>query len=411
MTYNIVLHVDISFHFSLNSFKDALTIRLIDAAAIKSTEKLVQSKLANILTNSGIEKSDYIHFVGPNYVDTMNYFEFGDGDHIVLQQISKYVADIIKQKKSLSAGLQYFKGSKISSLPAFYKGTYGIQSEKVFTIGSMDTFKRKLFEKVGNTMSQCEIPSSYKLVNFSPDMVSVQKNEKTKKLFGLVTCAFCANSSLSQDKKYSVFLKIESETSNYWVISNFMGYLSRAHGIKKYGKAKVKNETTEAPRPSVIVENINKKPKRSPSSEEQVITAIDSELLKDIQKMIRTQIENQVELMEENTKSVSQEIVDLVKFTVNGKSSMAAVMKIAKDGNCLFRSLAHQIIYDEQIGSQQQDDSTEKLRSDVVDYLNKHLNRFTNYLLPRFFDDNKSLRFDGTDKENECRNFLESLKT
>lgn len=60
----------------------------------------------------------------------------------------------------------------------------------------------------------------------------------------------------------------------------------------------------------------------------------------------------------------------------------ANVLRIRKDGNCLFGSLVHQLFFNK-INSNRHNEFTLKLRADVVEYIQKNVHDFTNAIWNR----------------------------
>lgn len=261
--------------------------------------------------------------------------------------------------------------------------------------------------------------------------------DKEKRVRGTVGCLWCKKDNKSRN--VPVHLQIESEKLFFWVVSNFTSHLKRVHGIqnttKKEESAELKQniseknvshnvaDSTKLPEHHQInanqvnfiydttdkhkiqsndrtkaqlmqkdtkASNANNKEQHEQDGEQNVdcfevisfsesLVLYETDLLpndgmKSAEQEIYEQILDQINSMKES-KPVKKRDIQKVHFDMDGKSELVEVAKIAKDGNCLFRSVVHQF-YDLELGSNSQETETQEARSKVVSHIKDNLERF-----------------------------------
>lgn len=93
-------------------------------------------------------------------------------------------------------------------------------------------------------------------------------------------------------------------------------------------------------------------------------------------------------------------------FNENETERFLHVANFTGDGNCLFRALAHQL-FCEKLNSAIQKNSTKKLRTDVVRYINLNYEKFIHELKGCVFDlKNKN---EISDYESECHSYIDDI--
>lgn len=80
----------------------------MDEKSIQLVENYIRNKLINTLIKNQIDTNDYIHFLGHDYIDKADEFEFNIGEQILLKEIVEYVNTVISCQKEITQGLQIF---------------------------------------------------------------------------------------------------------------------------------------------------------------------------------------------------------------------------------------------------------------------------------------------------------------
>lgn len=95
----------------------------------------------------------------------------------------------------------------------------------------------------------------------------------------------------------------------------------------------------------------------------------------DEELQIYTQISSQITKMLQAVLIYNETEEDVI-FDLDQTERVLHVAKITGDGNCLFRALTHQL-FCQKLNSAIQNNSTKRLRADVVRYINENFEQFT----------------------------------
>lgn len=299
-----------------------------------------------------------------------------------------------------------------------FKGATNPEEETVIA-NDLEKLKSQLFQDVSKWLKSHAFKNK---LEFEQEMVSLEKCHG--KIIGFVSCVFCK--SCNNSKRTKISLKSSDDRNSYWVLSNFVTHVKRCHSAcLKVNKVQNSDETDETAgdvrhecskrRISSSKGNIvhDKKQKKLQAKKqdrgilknhrelaaksklgivdesiylsetiiyetEQIIPDFESNhpevSIDEIEKMIYEQISQQMLKMMECTIKIGQTKHEM-SFDVNESAYIVSLSEIFRDGHCLFRSLAHQI-WKEVLGTQEQNETSLKLRADVVSYIDSHFPSF-----------------------------------
>lgn len=255
-----------------------------------------------------------------------------------------------------------------------------------------------------------------------------------------VLCAVCQNDPKKQRKLKGkkIFYK-DGIGSKYWVLSNFGEHLKKVHKLNVRSLANVSSVDAKEedailneslPRNAIIISleknnndilsgdataktisvltNDEKLALAHNFSVEYVDVTVDSTPQATISNgpnVIFNQITSQIRTMLEATLSHNDHTEQMDFELMEHESQSLKIATIARDGSCLFGSLAHQL-FAHQISSNQHIETTKQLRMNVVEYISHHYKSFEFELKGRVYEEVNAASI--TDLDKECKMILEN---
>lgn len=450
----MVLFINTIF-YSFCGFKEAVTFKHITTQEIDDTQNYIKTKLLSALEENSknpedvpINKKD---FFGSLFEKNTASFEFLPGERILIIELTQHIKRIVDCDGIPNSGIKYFSftGSNKKKFKSNHRNTkyysqFGgrlfvseeiILSTKTQTTmdlnvnnnihdekNNMDSLKEQLVRDVNKWFPA----HSFNVENLPTDEGISVEIDADGKVFGLISCVYC-KIDFQKSNSIKVSLK-QTDTSNYWIFSNFSTHVKRCHSAWKIDhnfdnditeiKTKLKNKKQYNSKKGKMLKNnckTLKTPKRIFKEENSNIVELSIEvmnvnnsnaMMEDIESEIYKQISNQILGM---TKTLqSEDTCYEMTFNIDASKEKLIYRQITGDGNCLFRTLAHQI-YKENLGTEEQDKSMKKIRADVVSYINNNFTLFEWQLRGIVLD-----KFDNApvDFEKEAREFVnEKLST
>lgn len=130
--------------------------------------------------------------------------------------------------------------------------------------------------------------------------------------------------------------------------------------------------------------------------------SIDAQSISVLENVLYQQISDQILKMMATTYKYEESNEDMA-FDLDHQNKTLQVSKVRADGSCLFRALAHQL-FAEKLYTSAQDQSTKKLRADVVAHIKRNFEDFEHELKGCVLDRKQSSEVHDLDKE--CKLYL-----
>lgn len=335
-----------------------------------------------------IDDDDKILFFGPIYGSCPEKFELQQGEKNLIMEIVACVKSKIE-----SDGYQYYKRTKKPNWNSCVNCSVGR-----FFCGKVDPGPcRQLIQRTAETIKEDLFKMAQHLIstidkNFALDINMINIMSKENKTSGNIPCIFCL-------KKIVVYYHMAAPYS-YWVLSNYKKHVIRHQQTENKenvcskfenepgtGIAKIAADVSDAPRDDHILHVSNSIP--TESIVELPIINIET---------FYGQISKQNLEMMNNSLQNNQKEED-VRFNIDSNTEASLrVVKITKDGNCLFSAFAHQMFY-MPVNSVEHKKLTREFRSEVIKYLQKNMEKL---------DINHVFRFDCDFPDTDS--FLSQLK-
>lgn len=261
------------------------------------------------------------------------------------------------------------------------------------------------------------------LENATKDTVSAFRNGDNEKR-GNIKCWLCAQDGT--DKTISISSKFTTNRE-YWILSNMQTHWKTTHGRKKI------ISSSDFTIPKHKSQNNDENLEHIQINDDEIQTDCDEEIQSDCEEEIQTDsdIENEVHLQEQVNDDlsmasqedeeedlvytqISEQIVlmtetvlrnDLKQYNMrhklNGAISNIQVVKIKRDGNCLYRAITHQL-HRQNLNSRAYEQTVKKLRKDVVSHIKANYDKYLPQLKNSVYEQGNSIM----DIDAECYDFL-----
>lgn len=388
------------FECSYCGFNNATSFETIDENDIREVEKFVREELDKFIktnadsTNANKNEHDEQYMIkhfGQFYAQCPEQFRFLPGDRKIIQKIRDHIHDVIN-KKGRKKAFQHFndKSNRFKAMQHSNEVSDQITCSSTF---ANDEMKTKLYNLVSSKLIEFDVPLSTRSVFDESFITIANENNKTT---GEVICVVCHVQSKNPEniKPKQVYCRGKS-----WVISNFNKHFARAHqkqpSCKIHDNSQSDNENHMSEMEDGNVEYLNEEyfieEEINPLTNEmnystESLQSFIAHGTNEIEKELNAQINAQLIAMW-NTVTLNREPQDQqVRCRCdNGLIVSFDVAKILMDGDCMLGSLIHQIFrYD--LHSNQHKLATQKLRMDIVNYINQYYEDFKQHLRGHILD-------------------------
>lgn len=388
--------------------------------------------LERIDTENGIS-IDKAMFFGNIYMNNPNLFKFSLGERIQISEIVAFVTKIVDSKNS-AYGTQYFFELKnhqqnISTKVYPIIGRF-FCNETLNSDNELDLSKNIDFNKVWETDLYDHITEIYykcgiETDDFSGEIVSVDQ-ERNGKLIGKTKCLLCMQ---NKKKKYEYNVPYKRQPKKlYWLTKNFVNHLKKCHNIvpgnqdlskehkrlikltnrmnkNSHDEKKTREKSQDIPCnyhsvQSLSIEDIAVVEEIDDS--EQVIGEVNIDI-EGLRSKIYNQISDQLLKMEEWSEMHNEILVNMEFICANVKQ-ISQVGIIKRDGNCLFRALAHQI-FGFKLDSDELEEHTKKMRAHAIQFILDNLSLFEMDITGSLSDKDMNDRNVST----ACQNYIAQL--
>lgn len=369
----------------------------IDEDDICAVEKFVREELEDFIKKNAdfpnadecsLQKQQLIEHFGEFYAQYPKKFRFLPGDRKFIHKIQKHIHDVVN-KKGRKKGFQHFsnKNNQLTSQAVKHTNELNKSGQIADSTFTDDGLKTKLFNLISDKLVESGVPLSMREI-FDETFISIA-NENNK-LTGNVICVVCYVKSKNPEsvKPKQVYCRGKS-----WVISNFIKHFTRAHSQRTPRKNNDisqpdnENEICEKTILSggcvsteyIVIEEVDPltyEMNYSTESLENFIANETTEMEKKFNDQITSQLIKMWNTVLLNGESHNEQVRCMCE---NGVSVSFDVAEILKNGDCMYGSLAHQI-YRYDLNSAEHKQATQKLRMDVVNYIEENYEEFKQQL-------------------------------
>lgn len=422
----------------MNGFANALSFKDLDdtdIAAVESfvkekTLKILQQKLSESINEENcdvlVDDEELEQYFGPVYMHAPVKFKFLPGEIKLIKQLAAHVKRLV-DANGLNTGLKNFKPKRIlkraignnpNILGTQITDTANSFDEKAFNELEPD-LKSSLFAKVIEILKQYKVDKEVNINDISSNTVSVVV--KNNQIYGDIHCVLCQNDSKENKQNPK---RISYKCMNgykFWIPSNFTTHLKNIHGlraekktplsknhagIKKLKKlrTKIESETDDNKENNYLLPSMNESVL--------IVEATDKQsIIENLYEQISTQISNMSQSVLENNDEEHEMLICLFA----SETTTIKIVKSIGDGNCLFKSLAHQLFRHE-MKSNELKKRAVQLRAEVVTHIQQNITVYSHELRGRIFDikDEQKLNgehsdSDSIDMEKEIQFFVHQL--
>lgn len=366
-------------------FNNAILFENITEEDICSVEKFVREELLEVISTNAeatanadefvMDEKQLIENFGQLYAMNPEKFRFQAGDRKFIQLVRDHIRCEI-EKKGRKRALCHFAYGQPNKKKQ--KDNEGKEVENDIN-STKSSLKTKLTEQILRKMKMFAVPQSI-LDVFNESFVNVNVCEN-RDITGTVICVVCHTQSEHPEniKPKNVFCR-EKSGSKSWVISNFVTHLKRVHSNFQLDKTAVIIPPTNQHLSNVTHEN-TESDEQTTDTRESINFSIES--LSDfdgdeecrMEKILNHQISKHVINMWKIV-TINGECLEIVRCNCDdGTILTVEVAKIPMDGDCLFSSIAHQL-FGNDLNSSEHQKSTNKLRADVVQFIQQHFKEF-----------------------------------
>lgn len=401
----ISIFYQFKFSYSYCGYSYATLFKEIQTEDIQAVEKFVREDLYDILSskadsNNGdseilLPPNDLIEHFGVLFASNPSKFRFLPGDLKYIQLVKDHVANEITNKGKKQALLRFYGGMKQKKNRKKIKPGVSRDSlnencpdkrnvpvkieytEKNDCTDEKCDIKTRLFQCIKDKMTKFGIPEEILSV-FTESFVDVNQSDKDN-ITGDITCIVCYVKSETPEKvkPKRVYYRNISATSQSWVISNFTSHLHRHRNIID---SLIKNEYSEELVEVIGDESADFKTNESDQCEISVNLSIESvDLLCDqttkIEKSLNEQMLAQSIKMWQKATMNCEQMTKMRCISTEGVIIAVDVVATAKNGDCLFSAIAHQL-FGNAIDSKEHNKATSELRTSVSKYIRDHYDDF-----------------------------------
>lgn len=352
---------------SFCGYGDAITLKNVDDGTIKYVENYMATEMLQILSDrlSLDESINYVDFFGKTFAAKPSNFKFKLGEVCQIKEIVVHLNMLMNNLSPIERSA-LFNPANLNELCDF-EGTIYIENFGRYFTDAEASISRRMMLEVGTKLKWVlfnNIKNLFKEYGINPEFTErfnedsfvVNKHGKNKTWIAKVECCLCV-----PGLKKSQFI-VQSKMVNhevYWINSNYGKHIRRMH-------KNVLNTVVSECAP-LHVEN------------------------KDEIEQLKTKIYNQMEksfehIAEKNTKK--RDLNAEMEFFSKDEQIPAwlKVVKTARDGNCLFSSLVHQI-FGHDYTRKKHMHLVKELRMDVVSHIKKNFLDFEFVLKNRIYEE------------------------
>lgn len=372
---------------------------------------LVLQHTANTLNESDehsfVEREDIlfddeqrIKYFGKLYAKQPEKFRFQPGDRILIKELVTFVGRVVdekglhtfKQKKTMEKAAK--KNMKKNSKPKHQSKTSTPHPSS--TEINIEELKSNLIHRLkvclyshrANHVFDLDLENDIHEDNVQVTMCNGDVN-------GAIRCIICDSENKPKNEPKHVHYSSGSDWP-CWVLSNFTTHLRKKHGLKFH-----KIDTDLADKNGVLPEQnldesvvcLNSSPQSASKSPKEV-EAISSKFY--------TQLSGQIALMM-TVVLKNSELEEQIYFKLTDSAQQLTIATIAKDGNCLFSALTHQL-ENHRLNGKAHKTATDKLRYDVCEYILENYANFAHQLKDRVYELKPREDIDNID--TECKLFV-----
>lgn len=401
---------------SLCSFRDALTIKNIDDALINNLEKYINDEVLEKIIK--FEKKtklilDRKMFFG-DHADEPNSFKITAGEREQLKEVALFAKEKFEKR-----GSSYFSKKKNHNLfNTIDCGNLGRLFVDEINYGSRMDKKSKtvLHASAVDILKSGKVESTI-LAQFTEEMVDITSTNNI--LRGTVECVLCPTAKNGKKEKKKFIINSKHDENHSWIFSNFIKHLRNNHKLdipKKIGKSStdksiektshVFDKEAVADNCSIVFNDGMCDDAQNELQENEPKVVISDQLLidcdnrfKNTQSKIYDLISTQAMEMLENSEAMD-ELSQLLEFECCAKRCSSKIVEVAKDGNCIFSAMVHQL-FKPKIDSENHKDLTKQIRVDIISYIRKNPTLFKSELESRIFAKKKPQMIQSMDTEME----------
>lgn len=426
------LHTNLaSFYLNSNArFSNALVFKDMDDTDIKNIETWIRTKTLNKLKeefNNSINQNNsdcepliddgkMREYFGEAYANDPENFEFLPGDIKLIKYLVAHVKNLV-DGKGKNKGLKLFQPKNAPSV-SISKRMPITQNQQQPTEESPNeeiedqilvVLKSTLFGKIMECMQLYKVNELVDLENVNESIVTIHRNGT--QIYGEVYCVLCQSVPETKDTQPKRVSYSSTKNSKFWVTSNFVTHLKRYHKLSAPSTA-----------PKKTSKSVNGKKKSELSTTDFMVSQDDIQNASVI--IIETQQPNGEHYADDWYQQISRQITLMSQSVlangdnqtnVNVKLNDTDAIKIKvvrspSDGNCLFRSLAHQL-YAHGMNTEQLNKECTDLRATVVEHIRQNAKSFEHEIKGRVYDniDNRCQSTADIDIVAECSFFTSGL--
>lgn len=428
------------FYFSRCGFNNILSLQSITDEEINEVERIVREETLDFVAKKMQYKLDcsadillhedqLVEYFGETYASSPTNFRFEIGD----RKLIKILRDHAK--------CQFEKGKNgMSRYRKKCSRTKRTKFEEIDRIKKSDSNLNEFLLKEGKGNNYCEDLSQQLvqrlkqyLESFGIEKVIVRNVNSSNvcvkmvngKVHAEVFCIICQENQTTKRElkgKKVFYMERENGGSKFWVLSNYGQHLKNKHKlhsskssrhpltdtdtndfaqeivsndtntncdvqntfeIRSYSTKASNYESTDLHAENVLEKSFEVVEYDDPSSSITLENVVQFE--SNQHKFMFDQVSTQITKMIETTLSNNEKHTELYSQLTDSNRQCLKIVAIAKDGNCLFSSLAHQL-FGHKIKSSEHKEATKKLRKDVVDHIIANYSSFQLDLRTRVYE-------------------------
>lgn len=338
-----------------------------------------------------LDDDDLVQIFGKKYANCPEEFEFLPGEREFIKKIVAHVKKLVDD----GTGEKLFKQKKKKQT----KSSRQASPKRSEHTNNRETMLKELYDCATNCLKLHNVD----MAAWNEQCVEIQANGTS----GSIRCIVCGESK-------RVSYCTSEERSSFWALSNFKKHLKNKHNLKsKPNEAKPKSTDRKSNRKSKSVKKLKIEP-----SVINITTTTDDSVLQNIDGIDSTQRFDgnsssiQIIMSDDENRTtepwlcnqISEQITQMVgAVLINGEKQeqmeyqlknespkYLSVIPTARDGNCLFSALAHQL-WKNKINRNQTKNEHEKMIKDLRSTVVEHILQPDNFpLYERFLHDRVS---------------------
>lgn len=389
-----------TFSFSYCGFANPVLFSEINEGDIKQVETFVRNDLMEILSTD-IEQSTAADEVvideekmkenfGVLFALNPTKFKFLPGDRKCIQLIKDLIQRHIK-KHGRKKAMNYFTDESEDTQPTCKR--LKTESENHDESASLVELEENLYTCIMQKLAKLGVSKSI-LNNFAKSMVRTGRDVDGK-IYGEVFCILCRVNSENIEsakkndlKPKKMYLRTKNEKQS-WVLSNFNTHLETHKDMLN----QTENESVESIHIEILSPgDINYQTLQenksladfSTASMEDICNSCDTGDAR-MERMFNKQFSAQNIFIWQQAMLNSETFENVDCFSKDESVYTLQIVQMLSDGNCLFSAASHQL-FGEEVNSAKHIESTNKLRADVVQYIEDHFDTFLHELRGHLYE-------------------------